>query len=114
MKLWTAQPDSRHDDLCIAYLLDIIYPKLASDSKHFAEALGCVNLSTRLVDGVHSVNVECTHDSGSLNDVTRVWLHIQNFDGEPRELELLLNSSPLAATSAGETKFFGFQKSSSS
>ena len=27
-------------------------------------------------------------------------------DGEPQELELLLNSSPLAATSAGETKYF--------
>ena len=71
VKLWTAQPDSRHDGLCIAYLLDFIYPELASVSKHFAEALGCVNLFTRLVDGVHSVNVDCTHDFGFL-DITRL------------------------------------------
>ena len=91
MKLWTAQPGSRHDGLCIAYLLDFIYPELVSVSKHFAEALGCVNLFPKLVDGVYSVNVECTHDFGFLDDVARLWLHLQNFDGEPRELELLLS-----------------------
>ena len=71
MKLWTAQPDSRHDDLCIAYLLDFIYLELASVSKNFAESLGCVNLCTKFVDGVHFVNVDCTHDFGFL-DITRL------------------------------------------
>ena len=72
MKLWTAQPGSRHDGLCIAYLLDIIYLELVSVLKCFAESLGCVILCTKFVDGVHFVNIECTHDSGSLNDVTRL------------------------------------------
>ena len=106
MKLWTAQPGSRHDGLCIEYLLDFIYPELVSVLKYFAEALGCVILFTKFVDGVHFVNVQCTHDFEFLEDVTRLWLHLQNFDGEPRELELLLNLSPLAATSAGATMFF--------
>ena len=106
VKLWTAQPDSRHDDLCIAHLLDFIYLELVSVSKHFAEALGCVILFTKFVDGVHFVNIDCTHDSGFLDDVTRLWLHLQNFDGEPQELELLLNSFSFAATSAGATMFF--------
>ena len=83
VKLWTAEPGSRHNDFCIAYLLDFIFRKLASVSKYFAEALCCVNFFTKFVDGVHSVIVQCTHDSGFLDDVTRLWLHLQNFDGEP-------------------------------
>ena len=38
----------------------------------------------------------------------------KNFDGEPRELELLLNSSPPAAVSTGERMYFRLEKSSSS
>ena len=57
VKLRTAQPGSRHIGLCIAYRLDFIYLELASVSKYFAEALGCVNLFTKFVDGVHSVHV---------------------------------------------------------
>ena len=64
VKLWTVEPGSRHNDFCIAYLLDFIFRKLVSVLKCFAEALGCVILCTKLVDGVHFVNVQCTHDSG--------------------------------------------------
>ena len=72
MKLWTAQSDSRHDGLCIAYLLDFIYLELVSVLKYFSDALSCVNFFTKFVDGVCSVNVDCTHDSGFLDDVTRL------------------------------------------
>ena len=49
------------------------------------------------------------------DDVTRLLSFVYiNFDGEARELELLLNSSPLAATSTGERRYFRFRKSSSS
>ena len=71
VKLCTAQPGSRHNGFCIAYLLEFIYPKLVPVSKHFAEALGCVNLFTKFVEGAHIVNVACTHDFGFL-DVTRL------------------------------------------
>ena len=114
VKLRTAQPGSRHIGLCIAYLLDFIYLELASVSKYFAEALGYVNLFTKFDDGVHSVNVACTHDFEFLDDETRQWLRLQKIDGEPRELEVLLNSFPLAATSTGERKYFRLKKSSSS
>ena len=69
VKLRTAQRGSRHLGLCIAYRLDFIYLEFASVSKYFAEALGCVNLFTKFVDGVHSVNVACTHDFKLLDDV---------------------------------------------
>ena len=72
VKLWTAQSDSRHNGLCIAYLLDFIYLELVSVLKYFSEALSCVNFFTKFVDGVCSVNVDCTHDSGFLDDVTRL------------------------------------------
>ena len=75
----TAQSGSRHVGLCVAYLLDFIHVELASVSKYFAEALGCVNLFTKFVDGVHSVNVAGTHDYEFLNDVTRLWLRLQTF-----------------------------------
>ena len=114
LKLRTAQPGSRHIGLCIAYLLDFIYLQLASVSKYFAEAIGCVNLFTKFVDGVHSVNVACAHDFEFLDDKTRLWLRLQKIDGEPREFEVLLNSFPLAATSTGERKYFRLKKSSSS
>ena len=79
VKLRTAQFGSRHTGRCIAYLLDFIYLELASVSKYFAEALGCINLFTKFVDGVHSVNVACTHDFEFLDDVTRLWLRLQKF-----------------------------------
>ena len=114
VKLRTAQRGSRHLGLCIAYRLDFIYLEFASVSKYFAEALGCVNLFTKFADGVHSVNVACTHDLEFLDDETRLWLRPQKIDGEPRELEVLLNSFPLAATSTGERRYFRLKKSSSS
>ena len=79
VKLRTAQFGSRHTGRCIAYLLDFIYLELASVSKYFAEALGRVNLFTKFFDGVHSVNVACTHDFEFLDDVTRLWLCLQKF-----------------------------------
>ena len=77
VKLRTAQPGSRHIGLCIAWLLEFIYLELASVSKYFAEAPGCVALFTKFVDGVHSVNVACTHDFEFLDDVNRLWLRRQ-------------------------------------
>ena len=79
VKLRTAQPGSRHTGLCIAYLLDFIYQELASVSEYFADALGCVNLFSKFVDGAHSVHVACTHDFEILDDVTRLWLRLQTF-----------------------------------
>ena len=79
VKLRTAQFGSRHTGRCIAYLLDFIYLELASVSKDFAEALGCINLFTKFVEGVHTVNVACTHDFEFLDDVTRLWLRLQKF-----------------------------------
>ena len=61
VKLRTAKFGSRHTGRCIAYLLEFIYLELASVSEYFAEALGCVNLFTKFVDGVHSVHVACMY-----------------------------------------------------
>ena len=61
-----------HNGLCIAYLLDIIYLELVSVLKYFAEVLSSVNLLTKFVDGVCSVNMECTHDSGFVADLTHL------------------------------------------
>ena len=79
VKLRTAQFGSCHTGRCIAYLLEFIYLELASVSEYFGEALGCVNLFTKFVVGVHSVNVACTHDFEFLDYVTSLWLRLDKF-----------------------------------
>ena len=110
VKLRTAQPGSRHIGPCIAYRLDFIYLEFALVSKYFAEALGCVNLFTKFVDGVHSVNVACTHDFEFLDDETRLWLRLQKIDGEPRELEVLFEFISASSDIYWRKKVFSAQE----